>query len=72
VVLLDEAFALILAAHPGQSVIGLPSVKFVRPVLPDQQVTVSWRNIADQRIAFSCSVAAQLVLRGSVQLGAGG
>ncbi len=69
VVLLDEAFALILAANPGQVVVGLPSVKFVRPVLPAQPVTVSWRAAAEQRIAFTCAVATQTVLHGSVKLG---
>jgi 3-hydroxyacyl-[acyl-carrier-protein] dehydratase len=69
VVLLDEAFALILAANPGWIVVGLPSVKFVRPVLPAQLVTVSWHEAAERRIAFACAVAAQTVLHGSVLLG---
>jgi len=69
VVLLDEAFALILAGNPGQVVVGLPSVKFVRPVLPAQRVTVSWHETAGRRIAFACAVAAQTVLHGSVLLG---
>jgi 3-hydroxyacyl-[acyl-carrier-protein] dehydratase len=69
VVLLDEAFTLILAANPGQVVVGLPSVKFVRPVLPAQPVTVWWRAAAGHRIAFTCAVAAQTVLHGSVRLG---
>jgi 3-hydroxymyristoyl/3-hydroxydecanoyl-(acyl carrier protein) dehydratase len=93
VVLLDEAFALILAAHPDRCVVGLPSVKFVRPVLPEQLVAVAWHDMAsadlasagvasadvasadvtsapaDRRIAFTCTVASQVVLRGSLQLG---
>jgi 3-hydroxyacyl-[acyl-carrier-protein] dehydratase len=69
VVLLDEAFALILAANPGRIVVGLPSVKFVRPVLPAQLVTLSWREAAERHIAFTCAVAAQTVLHGSVLLG---
>jgi 3-hydroxyacyl-[acyl-carrier-protein] dehydratase len=69
VVLLDEAFALILAANPGQMVVGLPSVKFVHPVLPAQLVAVAWRDAPGRRIAFTCTVAAQTVLHGSVLLG---
>jgi 3-hydroxyacyl-[acyl-carrier-protein] dehydratase len=69
VVLLDEAFALILAANPGHIVVGLPSVKFVRPVLPAQRVTVAWREAAERRIAFTCAVDTQAVLHGSVLLG---
>jgi 3-hydroxymyristoyl/3-hydroxydecanoyl-(acyl carrier protein) dehydratase len=91
VVLLDEAFALILAAHPDHCVVGMPNVKFVRPVLPEQLVAVAWRDVAspnvaraeaahgdvasapaDRRIAFTCMVASDLVLRGSVQLGVAG
>jgi 3-hydroxymyristoyl/3-hydroxydecanoyl-(acyl carrier protein) dehydratase len=68
VVLLDEAFALMLAAHPDRRVIGLPSAKFVRPVLPAQTVVVTWREAAEGRIAFTCAVAAQVVLHGSVRL----
>ena len=69
VVLLDEAFALIQTAHPDRIVVGLPSVKFVWPVLPAQRVTVSWREAADRRIAFTCAVASQVALHGSVLLG---
>jgi 3-hydroxymyristoyl/3-hydroxydecanoyl-(acyl carrier protein) dehydratase len=69
VVLLDETFALILAAHPGHMVAGMPSVKFVRPVLPGQRVAMSWREAGERKIAFSCSVAAQMVLHGSILLG---
>jgi 3-hydroxymyristoyl/3-hydroxydecanoyl-(acyl carrier protein) dehydratase len=69
VVLLDEAFALILATRRDQTVVGLPSVKFVRPVLPGQCVTVAWREAGDSKIAFTCSVAAQVVLHGSILLG---
>ncbi|MBC7800134.1 MAG: beta-hydroxyacyl-ACP dehydratase, partial [Gemmatimonadaceae bacterium] len=38
VVLLDAAFALILAGHPGQRVTGLPSIKFTHPVRPGDTV----------------------------------
>ncbi len=69
VVLLDETFALILAGHPGHVVVGMPSVKFVRPVLPGQRVAMSWRETGNRKIAFSCSVAAQVVLHGSILLG---
>jgi 3-hydroxyacyl-[acyl-carrier-protein] dehydratase len=69
VVLLDETFALVLAAHPGHRVIGMPSVKFVRPVLPGQSVAMSWRTAGERKVAFSCSVAAHVVLHGSILLG---
>ena len=67
VVLLDAAFALILAQRPGRLVIGMPSVKFTRPVQPGQDVLVSC-DAGGDRIAFACTVEGQKVLHGSVTL----
>ena len=69
VVLLDAAFALILARQPGCTVVGMPSVKFALPVRPGQDVEVSCDEGGD-RIAFACTVDGQSVLRGLVTLGA--
>lgn len=68
VVLLDAAFALILAQRPGRSITGVPSVKFTQPVRPGQRVAVSCGDDAE-RVAFGCSVDGQDVLRGVVALG---
>lgn len=68
VVLLDAAFALILAQRPDRAIIGMPSVKFTRPVRPGQDVAVSC-DAGDDRIAFVCTVDGQNVLHGSVTLG---
>jgi len=68
VVLLDAAFALLLAQRPGRAVIGVPSVKFTQAVRPGQDVEVSCDEGGD-RIAFACTVDGQNVLRGSVTLG---
>lgn len=68
VVLLDAAFALILARRPGCRVVGVPSVKFTRPVRPGQDVLVACDDGPD-RIAFACTVEGQPVLHGSVTLG---
>lgn len=69
VVLLDEAFALILATRPHQTVVGLPSVKFVQPVLAEQIVTVAQRETAERAIAFTCAVGSYVVLHGRLLLG---
>lgn len=73
VVLLDEAFALILAAHPGHRITALPSAKFIRPVLPEQDVQVRCQagpdGRSDGRVAFACAVGADEVLRGTAVLG---
>ncbi len=73
VVLLDAAFALILAQRPGRKVAGMPSVRFTRPVQSGQDVLVSCDHLSDSpgggRIAFACTVEGQPVLHGSVTLG---
>ena len=68
VVLLDAAFALILAQQPGRTVIDVPAVKFARPVRPGQDVQVSC-DAGGDRIAFACTVDGRRVLHGSVTLG---
>ena len=67
VVLLDAAFALIMARHPGCLPSALPSVRFTRPVRPGQPVDVSCDSGAG-RIAFACAVDGQTVLHGSIVL----
>ena len=68
VVLLDAAFTLILAQRSGRAVIGVPSVKFTQPVRPGQQVVVLCSDGAE-RVAFSCAVGGQDVVRGILTLG---
>ncbi len=68
VVLLDAAFALILAQQPGRIVVGVPSVKFTEPVRPGQRVAVACDG-GGERVAFSCAVGGQDVLRGVLTLG---
>ena len=70
VVLLDEAFALVLAGRPEARVAALDGVKFLSPVLPDQAVAVAWNEPEPGRIAFSCSVGGRIVVRGRALLGA--
>ncbi len=85
VVLLDAAFALILAQHPGRSVTGVPSVKFTHPVRPGEHVSVLLGALRNrtcdlrgprsscgdgaERAAFACAVGGQDVLRGVLTLG---
>jgi 3-hydroxyacyl-[acyl-carrier-protein] dehydratase len=64
VVLLDAVFA-IVAGSAGVS--GLPVVKFLDPVLPEQEVEVLADPPARGRVAFACRVGGRDVLRGSLQ-----
>ena len=73
VVLLDAAFALILARHPGYAPAALPAIRFTKPVRPGQPVDVAcdggvFCDGGPGRIAFACAVDGQTVLHGSVVL----
>ena len=68
VVLLDEVLALVLVVYPGLAA-GLPQMKFLRPVLAEQIVTVSAKPKAADRVDVWASVDGQNVLRGSLSLG---
>jgi 3-hydroxyacyl-[acyl-carrier-protein] dehydratase len=72
VVVLDAALALILADRPTDVVAGLDDVKFLVPVLPGSEVTVTCSESAPGRLAFACAVAGQTVLRGRVRIGVTG
>ncbi|GAC1336759.1 MAG: hypothetical protein NVSMB18_00530 [Acetobacteraceae bacterium] len=69
VVLLDSALAAILGAYPGRRAAGLPSVKFLRPVRPGQEVGVACALPQGGRVAFACTVDGAEVVRGTVLLG---
>ncbi len=67
VVLLEEALALVLARLPGRDLAALPAVKFAVPVLPGQEVAVTY-SASGSRLAFSCTVGEVTVLRGTARL----
>jgi len=68
VVLLDRV---VEAVAGGRRAAGLPSAKFIRPVLPGQEVEVRSSPAGSGRIAFSCAVDGAEVARGTVLLEAG-
>lgn len=68
VVLLDRVLTAIRDARNCRP-IGLPVVKFIRPVLPGQTVAVSCTDPQDGRLAFQCAVLDVVVARGSIALG---
>ena len=71
VVLLDEALALLLAAAPGLRVEGFPVVRFLRPVLPGEDVDVLHEPpAAPGRMSFVCRVAGRDTVRGAALLAA--
>lgn len=72
VVLLDETFALLLAGAPGLRVAGVPAARFLRPVLPGDEVEVLNDVLqvggAPGRVAFICRVAGRDAVRGAALL----
>ncbi len=68
VVLLDAAFALILAQRPGRMVTGVHTVKFTQPVRPGQRVAVACTD-EPERVAFTCTVSGGDVVRGVLTVG---
>ena len=73
VVLLDEALALLLAAAPGLRVAGLPAIRFLRPVLPGEDVEVVHEvPVAPGRVGFACRTAGQDAVRGTALLATDG
>ena len=67
VVLLDLILDAAAQACPGWRVAGLPTVKFLRPVLPGQEVVIRLQPAAE-RMGVSCTVDGQEVLRGTLAL----
>ncbi len=65
-VLLDHACALFAGANPGCRVVGIPRVKFLRPVRPDQTVAVWAESSSDDslRLRFRCVVPGDAVAEG--------
>ncbi|WP_206667579.1 hypothetical protein [Muricoccus nepalensis] len=62
VVLLDRVMAAAGMAGAGR----LPSAKFLRPVLPGEEVLVELRPLEGGRLAFTAHVGAELAFRGEV------
>jgi 3-hydroxymyristoyl/3-hydroxydecanoyl-(acyl carrier protein) dehydratase len=72
VVLLDEAIALMLRDRPADRLVGLDDVKLLAPVLPGDEVAVTFAESAPGRLILTCAVAGHTVLRGWLRLGATG
>lgn len=68
VVLLDLVIEAASRALLGQRVVGLPAVKFLRPVRPEQDVGIHLHAPVADRAGVSCTVDGQEVLRGTLLL----
>lgn len=69
VVVLDEAVALLLGRLPGAGLAGILAAKFVAAVPPGAAVEVHAAAPVQGRLAFTCTVASAVVVRGTIGLG---
>ena len=72
VVVLDCAVAILLSDRPAARLAGFEDVKFIAPVLPGAEVSVTCSESAANRLIFACAVDGRTVLRGRALLRRGG
>ena len=72
VVVLDCALAALLRARPAVRLTGFDEVRFVAPVSPGAEVSVTCGEGAADRLSFACAVDGRTVLRGRARLGHAG
>lgn len=72
VVVLDCAMAALLRERPAAHLEGFDDVKFVAPVPPGAEVSVTCSEGAANRLSFACMVDGRTVLRGRIRLGLAG
>jgi 3-hydroxyacyl-[acyl-carrier-protein] dehydratase len=72
VVLLDEAIALLLRERPEDHLVGLDDVKLLAPVLPGDEVTITFGESTPDRLILTGTVGGRTVLRGRIRLRAMG
>ena len=69
VVILDEVINIVKTLKPELTITSMPMVKFLHPLLAEQQVTVEITEKSDNKISFNCShdeiklVTGQLALK---------
>ena len=68
VVTLDHVAQALLVQHPQLELAGFPQVKFTRPVLPAQAVTVSFTHKKDNLFQFRCTLEGKLAVTGQIRL----
>lgn len=69
VVILDEILAVLNECCAGARLTGIPAVKFLAPLKPDQKFTIrlSAEHAGDE-IAFSCTSAGRVITEGRLQI----
>ncbi len=68
VVILELVIEQVLAGHPGYKVHGLPQVKFLAPLAPEQDFEIHCSSGKGDRINFHCESAGERLVEGCLQL----
>jgi 3-hydroxyacyl-[acyl-carrier-protein] dehydratase len=68
VVTLDHVVRGLTDQLHGVTLCGLPRVKFLRPLLPEVEVTVTYELKSGTLYQFSCECNATVILSGQIQL----
>lgn len=65
VLLLDELLAMIQRARPGASLLRMPQIKFLSPLLPEQEAELQVELSAD-RARFQVTLGGRILARGEM------
>lgn len=68
VVILDEIINIVKTIKPEFRVDGIPMVKFIRPLFPEQRVSVEINDKNESLISFSCSHNAIKLVTGQLKI----
>ncbi len=72
VVILDYVVSGLISQLQGVSLGGIPQVKFLRPLLANVEVTVTYDLKSEKLYRFSCECNSTVILSGQIQLILGG
>ena len=54
VVVLEQVLQAVASRYPGQALVAIPSVKFLRPLLPEQPFAVELESQSPGKLRFRC------------------
>ena len=57
VVILSSVFTALECAHPEWEISGIKKLKFLQPLLPDQEFAVQFGQVKNNGLRFSCTFA---------------
>lgn len=71
VVILDEVAAALAKWHADYQVTGIPTVKFLLPLKPEQPFTISLTAAKDAEVDFCCHAEGRMIVEGRLEISSG-